>query len=226
MPGLVATTTGGVGQIRRRWHRCPPLGRAPRSSPLAAERGAAGAGLEGGAPRPREASEGHASDPVGHCPTDRVPTFTADETRSSAVLHRTRATTAAESRGPLEAATLIRLDPTALSRCQTRLAHAERDHGAPGLPVLGDRAAELPSQVRSSSLLPNPPGPVGATTRRPPRSIPTTAISPSCSEQITPSVPRARDTAPYLGFTRLHSGLGYLTPNQKAAAFHSAASGA
>src|ERR687884_221871 len=76
MPDLVATTTGGVTRSRRRWHRCPALGRAPRSSPAAAQRGAEGAGLEGGAPRPRQTGEGHASAPIGHCPTDRVPTFT------------------------------------------------------------------------------------------------------------------------------------------------------
>src|SRR5215212_8015593 len=64
------------GRFWRRWHRCPTLGRASRSSPAAAERGAVGAGLEGGAPWPRQTGEGRSSAPIGQCPTDRIPTFT------------------------------------------------------------------------------------------------------------------------------------------------------
>jgi hypothetical protein len=60
---------------RRQRHQCPLLGRAARSTPAAAQRGAGGAGVDGGAFGRGRLSEAVRHIVTWHWPTDRAPTF-------------------------------------------------------------------------------------------------------------------------------------------------------
>ena len=55
-----------------------------------------------------------------------------------------------------------------------------------------------PQTLRSTSLVPYPPGPVGSWTSGPPRSLQTTTTSASCEWQETSSTPEGAENAPYL----------------------------